>query len=1275
MYSVSLLNFDSLLRCLTLLLMYSVFVLNFSYASVLLSLLITYARCSRFPASVRRSHRAFVRYLATLRAFYSSSFLIRTLQGQFRLYLLSYLRTCYERYSAGACTTTRILPPTPTSIQVPFVSYITAEDSDDEPPPLVSASTSATNSPIPNSPILSHSISDFFSSAAESSDEILQDNEPQSSESRKLEPSPSIYGNFRHVPELQLELQSRTSSQMDLSENSDPLESSEDDKVLAAYKRVDKKVKPVPGVFPQEARVIRNIPEDPLLTLPPLSPHPPNFIPTDHITQERLDLIKVNPDGFLWPEEEKLFIQVIMNNEKALAFQETDRGTLKDSYFTPYIMATIPHVPWEEKNIPIPGGKRVEIINLLKDKINAGVYEQSQSSYRSKWFCVEKKATGKLRIVHNLQALNAVSIRDAGLPPILDDFVEPFAGRQCYSVFDLFWGFDARKLDPASRDMTAFLTPIGQLRLTSMPMGYTNSPAEFQQCMVFILRPEIPDVANIFIDDVPVKGPATQYLDDEGNPETIPENPGIRRFIWEHAVDVNRVIHRIKEAGATFSAKKTQLCRPEVTIIGQTCTPEGRVIQDGKVQKILNWPVPTTPKEARGFMGLCGGVRIWIKNYSLLSRPITELWRKDFEFEWNERRQEAFDAMKLAVSSAPALRPIDYESDLPVILSVDTSFKAIGFILSQIDENGKRRPARYGSIPLNDRESRYSQAKLELYGLFRALRAYRLYLIGVKKLIVEVDASYIKGMLNEPDTQPNASMNRWIQGILMFDFTLVHVPGSKHVGPDALSRRELGEGEEIVSDDDEWLDDIALFAQEMNNSPSHLPPALALAISAEERNLFNIFKFLKTFSPPEFPSLQEKKRFLTRATRYFVKGPKLWKRGNPTPLQVVFEEALREKILTEAHENFGHRGVQAVFETIRRRYYWPHLYAYVKHHVATCHQCQIRSTKRVELPPTISAPATVFSKVYIDVMLMPAAKGYRYIVAARDDLSRAAEGRALQRANATTLAKFFWEEIYCRYGMIQQVVTDNGPEVKGAFDLLLKKLDIPHVKISPYNSKANGVVERGHFTIREAITKSCGDKIQNWPDKVPLAFFADKIQTSSVTGYSPYFLLYGVHPVLPLDLTEATFMVEGFEEGMSSADLLALRIRQLERHPEDIERAAKRLKEARLRSKAQFERRYHKKIRRKIYSRGDPVLIRNTMVEKELNRKTKPRYLGPFLVDRRTRGGSYVLKEMNGVFMRQGVAAFRLYPYLARNTRKLYALGDASDSEKETASSSSEDDL
>ena len=105
-------------------------------------------------------------------------------------------------------------------------------------------------------------------------------------------------------------------------------------------------------------------------------------------------------------------------------------------------------------------------------------------------------------------------------------------------------------------------------------------------------------------------------------------------------------------------------------------------------------------------------------------------------------------------------------------------------------------------------------------------------------------------------------------------------------------------------------------------------------------------------------------------------------------------------------------------------------------------------------------------------MHMPPAQGYKYIVAAKDDLSGTSEAILLWNATAKNLAKFFWEYIYCRYGSPLQVVTDNGPEVKEAFERLLKRLDIPQIKITPYNHHANGVVERGHFILREAIIKA-----------------------------------------------------------------------------------------------------------------------------------------------------------------------------------------------------------
>ena len=563
------------------------------------------------------------------------------------------------------------------------------------------------------------------------------------------------------------------------------------------YKKVSQKVRPVAIQIPEHQKPQRQIPGNPLQNLPILPHHPSNFIPTTKITAERMDELAIDKHDELWPEERKLLQQVLCLNERSIAFDESERGTFRNDYFSDYVIPTIEHEPWIEKNIPLAQSKYDQIISLLKEKVKAGVYERAHTVYRSRWFSVLKK-DGSLRLVHDLQRLNGITIRDSAVPPIIEEFVEAYAGRSVYTVLDMYWGFHARVLDVHSRDLTAFHTPLGSFRLTSLPMGYVNAPAEFQACMMFILQDEIPDKAGVFIDDIPIKGPPTKYQGPDGKEETIPENPGIRRYIWEHLNDVNRILHRIGEAGGTISAKKMQLCQAEVEIVGHKCSAKGRQPVDNRTKKIESWPVPINLKEVRGFLGLCGTVRIWIENFSLIAKPLVHLSRKGVDFTWGPEQQEAFDCLKKEVSKAPALRSIDYTSDKPIILSVDTSEYGIGMILSQEDENGRRAPARYGSIPLTGYSLKYGQSKLELYGLFRALHRYRAHISGVKNLIVEVDASSIRGMLAHPDTLP-AVLNRWINGIQQFTFKLVHVPAHRHKGPDALSRRRHATDEE---DDD-----------------------------------------------------------------------------------------------------------------------------------------------------------------------------------------------------------------------------------------------------------------------------------------------------------------------------------------------------------------------------------------------------------------------------------------------------------------------------------------
>lgn len=1018
------------------------------------------------------------------------------------------------------------------------------------------------------------------------------------------------------------------------------------------YKKVEDRVRPVPAIMPEDVKVHRTLPNDPLGNLPVLPFHAPEFIPTPKMTQERMNKLGVDDNRDLSEEERELLKHVLVLNERSIAFEENERGTFRRDYFSDYQIPVTEHVPWVDKNIPLPPGHCEEIIRLLKEKIDAGVYEKAQSSYRSRWFCVQKK-NGELRIVHDLQKLNGVTVRDTGVPPILDEFVEAYAGRSVYSVLDMYWGFYARILDPKSRDLTAFQTPLGVLRITSLPMGFTNSPAEFQACMVFLLQDEIPEVAGVFIDDIPIKGPVSRYLDKEGNEEKMKENPNIRRFMWEHLNDLHRVLHRIGEAGGTVSGKKMQLCKTEVEIVGQKCSREGRMPTDTRTQRIRDWPTPINVTEVRGFLGLCGTVRIWIKNYSQISRPLVELTRKDSEFIWGPPQEFAFKQLKELVSQAPALRPIDYKCGRPVFLSVDTSIHGIGFVLSQHDETGRRVPARYGSLPLSDVEKRYGQSKLELYGLSRALRHTRIHLVGVPKLIVEVDASSIKGMLNNPDSQASAPLNRWIRGVLMYDFELVHVPGHKHKAPDALSRRRYTVADRPPElDPEESMDENTLPQEDTTTSRRQEPVRVGITQRRDkEQELHDIIYFLKTFKPPTTVTARERQRFLNQAARHYLNGEHLYRRHpHGHDQKVVIDGGDRKKILAEIHDGRGHRGEWAVWEAIRIRFYWPGIRKDVTQYVKSCHTCQLRSTKKMHIPITVSQPTALFCRVYLDVMRMPEAQGKKWMVACRDDISGTTEGRALASDKARAIASFCIEQIIFRYGTVIEVITDNGPSLSGEFARLTTKYNIHQIKISPYNSQANGVVERGHFNIREALVKMSGGDISKWPLLLPAALFADRITTRRATGFSPYYLLHGVHPLLPCDLAEATFMVPRFKEHMTDVDLLIARTRQIAKMPEDLARAKDTLQKSRFRSKEAFEAKFGRRIHRTSFTAGELVLLRNNQNEKtvSIDRKIQNRYMGPYRVVRETKGKAYILEELNGNLLRSSVAAFRLIPYIKR---------------------------
>jgi hypothetical protein len=562
------------------------------------------------------------------------------------------------------------------------------------------------------------------------------------------------------------------------------------------YKPVGVKVKPIITELPKEYRIVRDIKGDPLEGMPEVDIDPPAFVPGKRYGVDQYEIIQKKHEGFLGPEEMRIVHDIFLKQEMAFAWSDEQRGVFRPDFFPPVKMAVIPHVPWVVKNIPIPPGLRDAMCKLIIEKRAAGVYEPSNASYRSPWFCVLKKDGKSLRIVHSLEPLNKVTIQQSGVPPATEELASEFAGRGCIGTIDLYVGYDERLIDEGSRDMTTFQTPFGAMRLTKLPMGWTNSVTIFHDDVTEILRPEIPFLVRVYIDDIIVKGPPTRYELEDGSYETMPGHPGVRRFVWEHLINMNRILQRLKYCHATASGTKTLICGGEGMAVGHLVSYEGRRPEPNRVGIIENWGPCKDLHDVNAFLGTVGTFRMFIKGYAEVVEPINRLKRKGVAFEWSEEQEAAQAKVKEMVRTCPALKPINYESEEPVILAVDTSYIAVGFYIYQHDESGKPFYSRFDSITLNDREARFSQPKRELYGLKLALQSSYYWLAGCRNLIVETDAKYIHGMLKNPTMMPNATINRWIEEVLMFHFDLIHVPG-KTFAADGPSRRRPEPGDAV----------------------------------------------------------------------------------------------------------------------------------------------------------------------------------------------------------------------------------------------------------------------------------------------------------------------------------------------------------------------------------------------------------------------------------------------------------------------------------------------
>jgi hypothetical protein len=347
------------------------------------------------------------------------------------------------------------------------------------------------------------------------------------------------------------------------------------------------------------------------------------------LTPERLAAMNIGGGTLSKEEVELVQERVLFQFEGAIAFEDAHMGLLDPAIEPPVVIHTVPHQPWQQQNLRLLKAMQDAATAHVKDKLLLGILEPSQGPYRSRYFLVAKKKPGEYRFINDVQPLNKVTIRDAGMPPAVDEFSEEFAGRLITSSLDFYAGYYQIPLAIESRDLTAFFTAIGLVRITRLPQGWTNSVAVFQRIITKVVWIWL-QYAKPFLDDVGIHGPETKD-------ETIIA-PGIRMFVLEHVKILEGIMRDIWRSGLTIASEKTSLAMPSINIVGMVCDYKGRHPEARKVQKILDWPTPRSTKDARGFIGICVYYRIFIFEFSVIAAPIMQLFRKITKFEWTPER-------------------------------------------------------------------------------------------------------------------------------------------------------------------------------------------------------------------------------------------------------------------------------------------------------------------------------------------------------------------------------------------------------------------------------------------------------------------------------------------------------------------------------------------------------------------------------------------------------------------------------------------------------------
>ena len=754
-------------------------------------------------------------------------------------------------------------------------------------------------------------------------------------------------------------------------------------------------------------------------------------------------------------------------------------------------------------------GKRTIIEEAVNDMWKNNVIKPSHSSWSSP-VVLAKKKDGSIRFCVDFRKLNDITEKDAFPIPRIDDCLDALGGNEYFCTLDLQSGYWQIAMDDNSKSMTAFATHMGLYQFNVMPFGLSNAPATFQRMMEEMLGGLRWTNCLVYLDDIIVFGKTLSQCEE----------------------NLCAVLDRIRDYGLKLKPSKCRIFQKSVKFLGRIVSKDGIATDPEKTEAVQSWPVPETLKQVRGFLGLAGYYRQYVKDFSGKAAPLTDMLRGNKpKFYWNAACQQAFERLKESLVTPPVLGfPTDTGH---YILDTDASGESISAVLSQI-QDGREVVIAYSSNSLGKSQRNYCATHRELLAIVVNAKKFSNYLWGTD-FTVRTDHASLKWLMNFKDA--NGMLARWISILSEFGITaqtIEHRAGKKHTNADALSRKPIAK-----CNRPECVDcgsHQAIIAEVVANNALE-PTCISVVLQEQQidRDISRLVRLKEDGKqPPTRPQVSaESKEFRLMCSQWDdleVKSDILClRRQSKGTLRnrwvPVMPKTLRFKLfeLIHLHPTGGHFGRMKTLFSLRNRCYWPGQRRDLDRWMAECETCQRTKSKPPQGKSALQQELTgsCFGRIAIDILggLQTTDRDNRYLMVIQDYFSKWVVVIPLPDQTAATCADALMKRWILIWGTPRIIHTDQGPNFESKlWTELCQRLGIEKTHTNPYRPQSDGMVEKFNSTLINSLKAFMDDNRTNWDDMAVYIASAYRGTEHASTHISPDVMLHGQDKIMAPDM-------------------------------------------------------------------------------------------------------------------------------------------------------------